>query len=131
GGVGDGASERTDLVETAREREESVTGNAPVGRLEPDDPAESGRLADGPAGVGSEGERRLACRDDRGRAAARSAGHGIEIPWIVGRAVGRILGRGAHRELIGVGLAEEDRPGLTQLPDNRRVVGADVVLYHL
>ena len=49
--------ERTDLIERRRERDQAVARDAAVGRLEPDDAAERGRLADRAAGVGAERER--------------------------------------------------------------------------
>ncbi len=50
--------ERADLVERGGERDQAVARHAPVGRLEPDDAAERGGLADRAAGVGAEGRRR-------------------------------------------------------------------------
>src|SRR5690606_17805227 len=47
----DRARERADLVERAREREQPVAADEPVRRLEPDDAAERGGLADGAARV--------------------------------------------------------------------------------
>ena len=44
--------------------------------------------------------------DGRGAAAARAAGHARRVPRVVRRAERRVLGRRAHRELVGVRLAE-------------------------
>ena len=50
---------------------------------------------------------------DRGRgAAARAARHARRVPRIVRRAVGGVLRRRAHRELVGVRLAEQAQPVL-------------------
>ena len=70
--VGAGAGDRADLVERARERDQPVARDAPVGRLQPDDTAQCRRLADRAAGVGAE-RRGHEARRDRGRAAARRA----------------------------------------------------------
>ena len=60
GGVGDVVGERADLVERAGEGDEAEARDAAVGRLQADDAAQAGRLADGAAGVGAERQRRLA-----------------------------------------------------------------------
>ena len=48
-------------------------------------------------------------RDGGGRAATAAARHPIEGPRVGGRAKGRVLGGGAHRELVHVRLAEDHR----------------------
>ena len=56
------------------ERDDAVAGHAAVRRLGPDRAGDGGRLADRPAGVGADGERRLERRDGGGGATARPAG---------------------------------------------------------
>ena len=104
------ARERPDLVERAREGDDPVAAHPAVRRLEPDDPA-SAR----PAGGWS---RRCPSRCDSGAWYAATAaaeppllppGHAIEVPRVGRRAVAPMLGRRAHRELVHVRLAEDDR----------------------
>ena len=73
-----------------------------------------------PAGGSS---RRCRCRSTSGawKAATAAAeppllppGHAVERPRVGRRAVRRVLGRRAHRELVHVGLAEDDRAGVAQ-----------------
>ena len=123
GGVLDGARERPDLVERRAEGEQAVARDAAVGRLEADDAAQRGRLADRAAGVGAERDRRQAGRHRDRRAAARAAGDAVERPRVAGDAERRVLGRRAHRELVAVGLAEDDRAGRLEALDGRRRVG--------
>ena len=59
--------------------------------------------------------------------AARNA---IERPRIVHRTERRVLVRRAHRELVAVGLADDDRAGGVELRDDGRVVRRDVGLEH-
>ena len=121
-GVEHGPADGTGLVEAGGERDHPEPGHLPVGRLHPDEPAHGRRLADRAAGVGADGQRRLE-RGHRGRAAAgRSTGHAGQPPRVARRLVRRALGRRAHRELVHVGLAEDDEPGLAQLAGDRRVV---------
>ena len=123
GGVLHGPRERADLIERRAEGEQAVARDAAVGRLEADDAAERARLADRAAGVGAERDRRQAGRHrDRG-AAARPARDAIQRPRIARHAERRVLGRRAHRELVAVGLAEDDRAGRFQALDGRRGEG--------
>ena len=50
------------------------------------------------------------------------------VPWVGGRTVGRVLGRGAHRELVHVRLAEDDRARLAQPLGDVGVVRGPVAL---
>ena len=118
--VGDVARERAGLVERGRERDHPVAADRAVRRLHPDDPAQRGGLADRAAGVGPDRPRRGA-RGDRARgAAARAAGDALGVPRVERRAVGRVLGGGAHRELVLVGLAEQRAAGLRRCCSTRR-----------
>ncbi len=123
GGVLHGPRERADLVERRAEGEQAVARDAAVGRLEADDAAQRRRLADRAAGVGAERDRREAGRDRDRRAAARSARDAIERPRVARHAERRVLGRRAHRELVAVGLAEDDRAGRFEALDGGRGVG--------
>ena len=78
----------------------------------PDHPAQGGGLADRPAGVRAEGQRHEA-GGHRGRRLPprRAAGHPAEVVGVAGRPERRVLGRGAHGELVQVGLADHHRPG--------------------
>ena len=68
--VVDGRAERPDLVEAAGERDEAVAAHGTVCRLDSDDAAQRGRLADRATRVAAEAERREPRRHG-GRAAAR------------------------------------------------------------
>ena len=107
GRVEHGAGHGAGLVEGVGQRDEPVARHPAVRRLHPDRARHRARLADGAAGVGADRERRLVRRHGRGRAAAGAAGDPAEVPRVAGRAVGRVLGGGAHRELVHVGLAQD------------------------
>src|SRR5688572_27271066 len=81
-GVLDRAREGADLVEAGGEGDQAVAGDAAVGRFEPDDAAEAGRLADGAAGVRAEPQDRLAGPDGRGRSAGGAARHPAGVPGV-------------------------------------------------
>ena len=123
GGVEHGPPERPRGVKRGGEGHHPVAGGAAVGRLGADDPADRGRLADRAAGVGAERERRLVGGDGGGRAAGGAARHPGQVPRVMRGAVAGVLGRGAHRELVHVGLADEDGAGLAQPPGDGRLVG--------
>ena len=127
-GVGDVAGQRPALVERGGEGDHPVAGDRPVGRLQADDPAERRRLADRAAGVGADRARREAAGDDRGRAAGGAARHPAPVPGVEDRPVGGVLVRGAHRELVHVGLAEHARAGGVEPADRGRGVGRPVAL---
>ena len=116
GGVEHGPAERPRRVQGRRERDDPVPGVAAVGRLHADDPAHRGRLADRAAGVRAERERRLVGGDRGGRAAGGAAGHLRQVPRVVDRPEPGVLRGGAHRELVHVGLADEDRARIAQPP---------------
>ena len=94
----------------------------------PDDPAQGGRLADGAARVRADRQRGVVGRHGRRRAAAAAARDAIERPRIGRRAVGGVLGRRAHRELVHVGLAEDDRAGVAQALGDVGVVRRAIAL---
>ena len=127
GGVGHVFGERPDLVEGGCVRGQPIAADAAIGGFHPHDAAEGSRLAHAAARIRPVRAQAFV-RRHRGRAAAaRSARHAAQIPRIVGSEVGRVLGAGAHGELVGVGLAEEDRAGRTQLLHHGRVVRRHVV----
>ena len=124
----DVARERTRLVERRGERDHPVARAGSVRRLHPDDPAQRGRLADRAAGVGADRPGRQT-GGDGGRAPARgSARNASSIPRVQHRADAGVLVRGAHRELVLVGLAQQRRARVLQLPDDRRRVRRPVAL---
>ena len=81
-GVGDVAGQRPALVERGGEGDHPVARDRAVGRLQADDPAERGRLADRAAGVGADRAGREAAGDGRGRAAGGAAGHPLAVPGV-------------------------------------------------
>ena len=111
------------------QRDQAVARHPAVRRLHADRAGDRAGLADRAAGVGADRERRLE-RRDRGRAEPppEPPGMRVEVPRVVGRAVGRVLGGGAHRELVHVGLAEDRQPGRAQPGDHGRVVRRDPAL---
>ena len=128
-GVGDVAGERAGLVERRGEGDHPVAADRAVGRLEADDPAQRGGLADRAAGVGARaptarGRRRprRRCRRDE------PPGHARAVPRVEHRAEGGVLVRRAHRELVLVGLAEQRRARLGEARDDRRRVRRAVAL---
>src|SRR3954452_9735216 len=129
--VADGARDRADLVEARGERDDAVAGDGSVRRAQADVGAERGGLLDRAAGVGAERPRSEPGADGRGRAAADAAGHAGGLPRVVRRAEGRVLGQGAHCELVGVRLAEDAEPMAFQPLDHRRVVDGNVALEDL
>ena len=50
-----------------------------------------------------------------------------EVPGIPTRAEGRVLGRGAHREFIEIGLSEEENPLSPEPGHDRRIIGGNKV----
>ena len=112
--VGDVAGQRPALVERGGEGDHPVARDRAVGRLQADDPAERGGLADRAAGVGADRPGRQAAGDGRGRAARGAAGHPPAVPGVEHRPVGGVLVRGAHRELVHVGLAEHPGAGVAR-----------------
>ena len=123
---------RPDLVEARRERDDAVAADGAVGRPQADDPAERRRLLDRAAGVGAERPRREPAETAAALPPPEPPGTRVEIPRIVRRPVRGVLGRRAHRELVGVRLAEQcaGRRALQRAVDGR-VVDRDVALEDL
>ena len=130
-GVPHGVRQRADLIERRGEGEQAVARHAAVGRLEPHEAAERGRLADRPSRVRPERGGHEASRDRDGRPAARSAGSASAVPRVARRAQRRVLGGRSHRELVAVRLAHDHRAGTQQPLHDRGVVGRRVAGEHL
>ena len=101
-------------VERAAGRHHARGRDEPEARLEADDVVEPRGHAPGAGGVGAERERHEARRDRDRRARARSAGDQRRIEGIARDAVGRTHADQAGRELIEVGLADDDGAGAAQ-----------------
>ena len=119
---------RSGMVERGGVGDDPPARAAAVGRLQPDDAAESS-----PAGGSS---RRYRCRSRRARRAPRppppsrptsrrgpAAGCPVPPPRVLDRAVIARRARRAHRELVEIGLAEHHRAGLPQFLGHGRFVG--------
>ena len=117
-----GPGHRAGLVEAAGHRHDALARDAAVGRLDPDGAGQRAGLADRAAGVGADRQRRQPGRDGGGGPAAGAAGRPVGVPGVAGRAVRRVLGGRAHRELVEVGLAEDRHVGLAQPGDHGGVV---------
>ena len=122
------ARDRPGLVERGGERDHAVARDRAVGRFQPDDAAQRRRLADRAAGVGAERPRGQAGGDGGGAAAGGAAGHALAVPRVAHGAEGGVLVRGAHRELVLVGLREQRRAGLLQAPHDGGGVRRQVAL---
>ncbi len=127
-GVEHRAGDRAGLVEAVGQRDEAVAGDPAVRRLDADRAGDGAGLADRAAGVGADGQRGLERRDRGRRAAAGAAGDPVEVPRVARRAVRRVLGGGAHGELVHVGLAEDREAGGLEARDDRGVVRRDPAL---
>ena len=119
------------MIQRRGKRDDTVTGNATVGRLHPDDSAQRSRLPNGSAGVGSESAGAQRRRHRRRRATRRAAGHALEIPRIVHGLVRAVFIRRAHGELVHVELAQADGTGRSQTPGRRRFVRRNEALENL
>jgi len=128
GGILDGAGDGADLVERRGEGDAAVAGDAAVGGLEAGDAAEGGRLADGPAGVRGQGGGGQPGGDGRGGPAGGAARDAVDVPRVVGRAVGGGFGAAAHGEFVGVRAGDEDDAGIAEAGDDGGVVGRDIAL---
>ena len=106
-----GLRQRADLIEAGREGDDAVPRDGAVGRPEADDAAQRGGLLDRAARVRAERPGREAPGDGRRRASRGPAGHASRIPGVRRWAVGRVLGRRAHGELVHVRLAEQGQAG--------------------
>ena len=130
-GIFDGLRERADLVERGSEGYEAIAGNSAVAGLEADDATVGGGLADGAAGVRTEGGDGGEVGHGSSRAAGRTAGHAIVVVGISSDAEGGVFRGGAHREFVLVHPPEGDGTGGTELLDDGGVVGGDEIFEKL
>jgi len=86
----------------------------PPGRLEPDDPARAGGVADRAPAIAGVGDRDHARRDGGGGATTRAPDNAVEAPRVARRPERVGLGGGREAELRRVGLADEHEPRLPQ-----------------
>src|SRR5208283_4544207 len=122
---------RADLIETRGESNEPVPRDAAVRRLEADEIAERGRLANRTAGVAAHTDRRFAGGHRRGRTAARTARDAGEVVRVLRNAERRVLARTAHRELIHVRFADRHATGVEQTLHGSRGVRGYPLLENL
>ncbi len=100
-----------DRIEGGHQRDQPVTGDAPIGGLESGHAAKRGGMPDRAARVLAQGERRQSRRHSRRRPATRSTGDVLEIPGIAGGEKPGILGGGAHAKFVHIGFSQQDCPG--------------------
>ena len=115
-GVDDVAAERSHMVERPRQRRDTDPRGAAEGRLEADGAAQRRRDADRSAGVAAERDMHDAGTYRSPRTSAGSARGAVGRPRVTSGG-----GRCAIGEFVGVGLADQDHPGLVQLRDGRRI----------
>ena len=123
GGVAHIAGEGAHPIERGSKGDEPIPRNAPVGGQHADHAAETGRLADGAAGIAAQRAYRHVGGNGRSRSAARSARHPFRIHRIAHRAVGGVLVGRAHGELVAVELAQQHRPGGIEPGNHSGVIG--------
>ena len=111
----------------------SVAGplrDAAEGRLEPEQPGEPGRDAEGAPAVTPAGDGEEATGHGRGRTARRSPGGPVEVPRVAGGPVELGVGAVDAAELGGGGLPGQDGPGRPEAERLGGVVVGDAVLEH-
>ena len=126
--IGDIAGQRPGLIERGGEGDHPVARDGAVGRFQPDDPAQRGRLADRSACVGAERPGSQAGGDSGGAAPRGPPGHAGAIPRVEHRAEGGVLVGGAHRELVLVGLGKQRCAGRGEPRNGGGGVGRAVAL---
>ena len=127
GAILHGAGDRAGLIQRGGERDHAPARAAAISRLDAGDTAETGGLADGAAGIGGGGAECEAGGDSGGGATGRATGHQLAViasagPRVDHRAEGGGGVGGAHRELIQIGLAEEDGTIAQQIGRDRAFV---------
>ena len=115
-GVGNGAGQRTDMIQRPGQRRHTGPAAAAKGRLEPDRAAYRGRDPDRSSGVGAHGHIGAARGDRRSRSAGGTARHPVSVPGITAIRSGDAIGK-----FVGMRLAENDRAGGPQLRDARTI----------
>ena len=115
-----GQREHRHAIERAAGRHDTARADHATGRLQPDDVIERRRDPSGPGGVGAQRKGDKAGRDRDGRTRARSAGNEGRIERVRRHPVRRARADEAGRELIEIGLADQQRAGGKQPLDGRR-----------
>src|SRR5258706_11609145 len=115
-------AEHADLVERRAESDEAVAADAAVGRLDADDAAEGGRLPHRAARLRTERRGHRAGGHQRRGSAGRAAGHARLVERMQHATVGRMLGGRAHRKLVAIRLARDQRPRRLELRDSGRLI---------
>ncbi len=120
-GIVDGERAYRHAIERAARRHHARGRDQAEARLEADDVLQSGRHPAGAGGIGAERQRHEPGRDrDRG-ARARAARDQRRIERVARNAVGRAHAYQPGRELIEVGLADDDGAGALEAGDAGRV----------
>ena len=121
--VCDRARHRSDVIERPAQRHDAVGRNLPGAGLRPTMPhAADGMRIEPPVSVPSAPNAMPAASADR-RPAARPAGRSRRVPGIAHRPERRFLAGRAERELVQVGLADDDGARVAQTLDDRRIDG--------
>jgi hypothetical protein len=125
--VVDRVREHVDAVQGAAGRDDTVGAHEAARRFEPDDPVHRGRDAARTCGVGAEGEGDAARgHGDRAPRTGPARDEVAPVDALAGAVRGADAGE-PGRELVEVGLADEDRAGVEQPADGggvaRRPVG--------
>ena len=130
GGIGHRMGEGTHLIEGTGKGNQAPAADPAVGGLQAHHTTEGRRLTNRAARVGAQRGHALA-GSHSGRTAARAAPWDLlQVPGIAAGTKGRCLGGAAHGELIEVGFAEHDGPGLPEAVGHRRLIGGHKVLQH-
>ena len=117
-------SENTDTQSSVRQAGTTPGGrDQPKARLQPDDVVEHRGHAAGACGIGAQRQRHQSGRYRDRRTRTRSARNQIAAHRIVGNAIGRTHADQAGRELVEIGLADDDRAGRAQPRHRSGVVG--------
>ena len=121
-GVVDGQREHRNAIQRPAGRHQPGVGDQPEARLQSDDVVEHRRHAAAAGGVGAERQRHQPGGNRDRRSRTRSARNEIGADRIDGNAIGRADADEAGRELIEIGLADDDGAGRAQFCDRRRIL---------
>ena len=122
GGVG----EYRYAIQRPARRHHACGGDEPEARLAPDDVVAQRRHAAGAGRIGAERRRHQAGCDRNGGTGARSARNELSVERIAWHPIGRAHADETGRELIEVGLADDDGAGLAQARHAGRVHGGAI-----
>jgi hypothetical protein len=125
--VGDGARQRTNMVEREGMRKDAAARDETVGRLEPDDAAGARRIAHAAAGIAAQCHREQACGHAGTRSRGRATGVMIRVPRIARRRPWEIEAGAADREFVSRKFAEHDCAGAAQTRHANRVSHGNIV----